>query len=1006
MLTSISLLLVLIPGLYAWVKGKHVRSLQADDPLLAERFHAYQVAVLQMTLLCILLVSFFYRWQLALLAVLTMMAGSFPVRKDLYEETWNFPIYLYFKLRVFLASSGLIFLIGLIPFLAAKAGPWRWLEIGILAFLSFAWLVFGQEFFFRLYGAKPMSNCALKSRFEEMAANSKVDQQPLLMVADFPGGKIANAFALPSTGKPAVMFTQPLLDELSAEQSTAIFAHELAHLEHMNGRFVKRQAIRISLLIILALATAPCAELLFGSGALQGWIMLTTGMMWMAILIITLTRGRQQHETESDQRAVELCGDAEVMAQALERLHQLSRIPRRWNVETERASSHPSLANRIRALQDSDNPPQSPLQAVVLASPTAGRFVILESNRIHWLEGVPSDVEPQADLLRNAATSISSFAYSELTELLLKPSGRKAASLCAVTRKGQKKSMSVAEKDLALAQSSLNQVDGLLATSKIGHEMHRLVTMLLGLAMVMANIGWAFNWWLLPLAIFLLIWPRTFTLVAIAAALLSTELMALMQEAPQSVNDWFALSVALVLSIGTLIYVSLHADDRQISTTKTLSRLAVLLLIIASIHWFAIASALYDQDGLDLLGLYQSAFRFGGAISAMFALASLTAIFATTGKRLWPTLLFLLLGASSVFLQSPYFGTEVAHDAFAGRIQNLNSNHATLQLVREIPIDANALQLRMSADANQFAYSFHDMEDDSNHFKLISTDGNTRATQQANRLTFVDENHLLRLSTVQKKTRLELMAHRENTWQAIKQWDLPTMAGHFLAFNSKTEQWRVLGHANGNGSMLMVIGKLAEEKLSIREFPVFPTFFYTNTVINEDLLEQKNDYGKQPFWIGMHSKMYVNDGKAKRTNLVNSGRFGISCLSTLPGEQLTQIPCLSMDRAASLLTFIRLDNGSFEPVFRIPGYMNFDNGVRQGNHYYFLNSGQSIYRFNLITHRGTILELPREQGFFSFAVSEPWLAVTTTAKQGKYLIQVYKLPEDIYGESPSDKQLN
>jgi Zn-dependent protease with chaperone function len=59
----------------------------------------------------------------------------------------------------------------------------------------------------------------------------------------------------------------------------------------------------------------------------------------------------QQHETESDLRAAALCGDPEALVRGLVKLHLHARIPRRYDVDIERAASHPSLVRRIQAIR-------------------------------------------------------------------------------------------------------------------------------------------------------------------------------------------------------------------------------------------------------------------------------------------------------------------------------------------------------------------------------------------------------------------------------------------------------------------------------------------------------------------------------------------------------------------------------------------------------------------------------------------------------------------------------
>lgn len=992
MLSSLALLLVMAPGLYAWLKGKQLRNVHLQDPLLAERYQAYLTAEAGISLLCLLVATIFLHWSLAPLIIVSSLAGRFPLRRTLYGETWHFFSYLYFELRIFLAFSGLAWLIGFSPLLVALAGPWRWLEIGLLAGILLIWLSFRQQILLRLLGARPMADSELKGRLEKIAANSNLDYQPLLMVAALPGGRMANAFALPSTRQSVVLFTQPLLDALTIDQNAAIFAHELGHLEHMNKRFVWRRIMLMAITMTLALAMTPIAELLFGSSALRPWKMLLAGFGLMTVMVLALNKDRQQHETASDRRAVKLCGDAEVLAQALEHLHQLSLSPRRLKSETEQAATHPSLANRIKAIQEPGQPLQNSLtETVVLTSPSAERYVILENKRIHWLEGVPAETEPDAAVLRDAAASVSSFAYSELSELLLKPLKKSGARISATTRKGQKLSMPLADKDLALAQNTLNQIDGLLATdAKHSKTEHTLPVLLLVAGVLSASFSSSFNPWMYPVVFFLLYYPHLCTITVIAIMALCGELIALLQTPPSPDSQWSSMTAAFVLSAG-LAYTVWEIRKSTISPSKKQIWLACLLWLMICIYWYEIVSLLLTD--FDPLRLYQAALNFMNAAGTMFGMAGLIAIAGRSGRRTAPILLFVLAGISAVFIQSPYFGRHIAGDAFAGIPQNVPEQRATLQAVREIPLADYAAQLRLSADGNWFAYGDNtkDLYAGTHEFKLTDKAGNSTAFA-ANDLIFTDNLHLLRLNCNADECSLEWLQNREIAWQAQKRWHLPAMKTASLRFNNENSIWQVLEQTDENHRRLLISGRLDEAEVTSKEFPALPkNFRYAGAIIENNLLELKKDYSMQDLWTTAIAELYLDDGK-QRFKLASTTNSFINCLSSLPGEEINETLCISEHLMGNRLTFLQRDTGLAEPLFQIPNSIYFHQSARQGQRVYFANRPNGIYRLDLSTRQATNLEFPDEQNFAAFAVAEPWLAITIQAEQGGYMIRLFKIP--------------
>lgn len=170
-------------------------------------------------------------------------------------------------------------------------------------------------------------------------------------------------------------------------------------------------------------------------------------------------------ESACDRRAAELCGDPETLVRALGRLHAMALMPRRLAPEDEVSTSHPSLASRVAAIRSASPPAAAATSApVVLVTARPGTFVILEPERISWLEGVGAGVDasdPAA--LRAAAREVAADPYAEFTELLLKACG-KAIELHARTLSGVRRAHVLAPGSVATAQQALNLAEGRLAS--------------------------------------------------------------------------------------------------------------------------------------------------------------------------------------------------------------------------------------------------------------------------------------------------------------------------------------------------------------------------------------------------------------------------------------------------------------------------------------------------------------------------------------------------------------
>ena len=329
-------------------------------------------------------------WMLApgLLALLT---GSFAARRALFDETWGLGSYLAWVLRLGVASVGFWTLLAAAPAIVEWAGG-SWLTMGALTAVLLAWSLWFAAIFRAAIGAQPLDRSDLRPAFDEILARSRA-KAPGLYRAGPRGGRWVSALALPSVHGSAVLMSDTLLELFDRDETAAIFAHEVAHVEHFHRRRCVYMLVAQWLIVLIGAVAAPVAIHALDS-PLRGWVpSLWFFLIWL-VLSVRLAR-HQAHEAESDRRAVELCGDGPALARALTKLHALARLPRRWPLEMERTASHPSLARRIQAMRAASGIPSPPLASpVVAAGRVPGRFVVLGADRIEWLDGTTAPTRP------------------------------------------------------------------------------------------------------------------------------------------------------------------------------------------------------------------------------------------------------------------------------------------------------------------------------------------------------------------------------------------------------------------------------------------------------------------------------------------------------------------------------------------------------------------------------------------------------------------------------------
>jgi heat shock protein HtpX len=495
----------LAPGLHAWWTGRALIA-RTDDPafpelVLARRQRGIQVLAAAIAVL-IVFASSHAIWSVPVLLI-GALVGAFPFRRALYNETWNVLDYAGYVIASVVGGGGFWLLLsfgpGLIVLLLRAWGgdnPTSLALIlgGTLAVALVAWDRGYASVWLRLHRATPLTRPDLDARFTEIAGRAGIPV-PGVFRYGAPGAYSMNAVALPSLRQPRVAFGDTLLEMMTADEITAIFAHELSHIEQHDARLLRQ--LRIATYALILVAAALPALLLRDLPRFAGIIAYSFPFL---VLVALMIRGRrhQARETESDRRSATLLGDPEPMVQALVKLHHHSRLPRRWPHDFERSASHPSLARRIQALRG-ERASSVPVAftPTVLRSTTAGQVVVLDATRIYWFDGVPADMaDPSLSLLRERAASYRAVACSDLTELRVGVAGLGRA-LIARDRSGRKWSMPLRAEDVAVAQRALDALDGQLATTAGAPAKQRvnklriavLVTLILSIAILWVTLN-------------------------------------------------------------------------------------------------------------------------------------------------------------------------------------------------------------------------------------------------------------------------------------------------------------------------------------------------------------------------------------------------------------------------------------------------------------------------------------------------------------------------------------
>ena len=778
-------------------------------------------------------------WALPLFVV-AFLVGGFPLRRTLYGETWSAAAYVRYTLFSFVGAAGFWLSLAFAPLLifalvhgwAPGTSPVQGAAIiGVLVALALAaWEYAYPLLWLGLHRASPLERADLTSRFDDIIRRSTVaSRPPRVFRYGVPGAYVMNAVALPSTRQPRVAFGDSLLELLAPDEIAAVFAHEVAHLEHFDRRRVTWLRA-ITYLLVLGATALPAV--MFATTPTFAW---TVKLLWPIIVIVLLLlriAKSQAHETESDLRAGVLTGDPEAMVRALTKLHHYSRMPRRWPYDFERAASHPSLARRIQALRTQGAAAAAPPAAAaaklgaptVLRSTEPGTYAALDDTRAYWFEGVPADVtvESMAEL-REHATSYRAVAYTDLTELRVAVVRAGGRMLLARDRSGKTWSIPLRADDVASAQQALDVLDVRLSTHvrEDWAMKARAAATLLALALVGAM---DFSWSWFPL-ILTLVKPSAASLAAMGSMVIARVVLGALAGtlgASALGGTWPAawLSVAAMVGIGMwacrLAWRWARAEERP--TTQPLAIVAVAIAAILPVSALAITT----YGGSIVAPVFSSSQEPAAAL-AIPLLGVGAAILTYRDKlrrRSGAVLCVLALALGGVGVDG--------HRLFTRGIAKIAWTPAQAEVTGRVTLSGHGHRLELSPTGQRFAVQSVGRRParyaDAGHEQWVSlwrfTIGSVagaRRTAEAFELTFLDDEHVLLLRpSPTSADSLDLSVERADGGDSRAPWRLaiPAYYAPTLMVSRAAGTWRVTGYDVDASAIVTSVGRIGSDSVT------------------------------------------------------------------------------------------------------------------------------------------------------------------------------------------------
>jgi Zn-dependent protease with chaperone function len=893
--------IALLPGLSHWWGSRPLRR-SLDDPLLPERVFALQrrtaasyvgaMVILTATARSALL------WAIPLL-VLTRVLAAYPLRRALYEETWSVPQYLVFTTRTMIALVGFWFLMATMPMLASLAGGLDWLVALALGVLLLVWSSFYASAVLTLFNAQPLRDEALLARLIPMAQQCGLDDVRFA-VADLKGGAIVNALALASLRMRGVLFTDGLLARLTLDETVAIGAHEIAHLEYYNPHRLRRGRLLIWSLVPIGAALAPISRMTGSSLLLieAVWVMTLVGVL------VGLAHHRQKNETDSDRRAVELTGDGEALARGLTKAYAFNKYPRRLAAQVEQRQTHPSLARRLRDIRAAAATSPVALSEAVAFTTEDGTRVRLEPERLVWEE---------------AAGGMHAFPYSQLTELRIDAERRAGPRLVAVDRTARQWTFGLSAADTRAVQTALDTVDGLLTQSQTSTDRWAVVAQIVAsLAVIAAMAAGSIVASLIALAAAC----RGGRVLFAAAG--AASLAALLVGARQGPGVYSVPAmVFLVPAAAVLLTLALRTAPKPLARTDKGVLAAIAAATLLSLTTVA-------SDGIDPVSMFLITRSTGSVIVLTWALAAaLTFLPKSPLRRVGP-----VVGAIAIAVAlsgTQWFVTTFGNDGLLveGRPFDVKNIDAVPDHEFTSPLEVS--ELRLSPGGRAVALAVYDVdaggEATGRAFHVGRTAGSLIRVPGHDLAFFDDHSYLVMRSAAGN---VALAAHgldaSEASWRAEIEGLYPTR----LVVDGANRRWILLGTDEAD-RIVRVEGSADGPAFTRREWNPTRSVAYPTVIASsgDGVLVVESDYDFGDLATGPLATFAVLRGVFRATNGVRwwstSGReadlgrskFSAECVGDTYNESAIQ--CMAFDGASTRFASIDPANGSVVPAGTLPG---------------------------------------------------------------------------------------
>lgn len=456
-------------------------------------------------------IFFFSPWTLlaVLLVVPAALAGYYPLRREIFGDTWSCGAYLRWCLRLTLAVAGPWALLFLGPALTHGAGGGAFVTAaGVFAGLA----LWGRYFDVSVRRLLDGREASAEARSELQELSDQAGTGLVQLIATGPDAATwPLVLALPFARPPALFVSHGFLEDLGPAGRRGLFAREIARLARL-PRGLARDVGLWALIFGASFVEPTLAS--YDPGVAEAYRWLWVGGFVFFLLVFSAQQAEK--ELALDRHAVELLGDDAAARATVREMLTVHATVARWPQASVAGPFPGTLASRQAALGESDLTDAAPagagLPAFFRSSTESDSWIAIDEDAVHHFTGV-RDLErapTTLDELRDVSERSLRLPLEDLTVLALAPKRRRPA-LLATSGAGTCVHLPIESGDEERAATVIQAV-----SPKIKRALFGLPHALLGGITFFGAVGafaLSFGGWVPMGAVFLLLFTAVFVLL-------------------------------------------------------------------------------------------------------------------------------------------------------------------------------------------------------------------------------------------------------------------------------------------------------------------------------------------------------------------------------------------------------------------------------------------------------------------------------------------------------------